>query len=157
MWYITVGVRLIFHFVLQADWAEEGILLLFLFVFISRSLVFIARAMCALLNVTVAALCISSVQQQCDQSSVRRCSWKRSVVFSRAPVYPQSRDLNQIQFIIATLYIMCSGLAYRFSFSVIRQLTVGFANTINSFFTFLKGALWYTFVARTNKMHTFLH
>ena len=61
--------------------------------------------MCALLNVTVAALCISSVQQLCDQSSERQCSWKKSVVFSSAQVYPQSRDLNQIQFIIATLYI----------------------------------------------------
>jgi len=58
--------------------------------------------MCALLNVTVAALCI--VQQQCDQSSERRCSWKRSIVFNSAQVYPQSRDLNQIQFTIAAVY-----------------------------------------------------
>jgi len=69
--------------------------------------VFIAQAMCAWLNVT-----ISSVQQQCDQSSERRCSWKKRVVFNSAQVYPQSRDLNQIQFIIATLYIgpYCAGL-----------------------------------------------
>jgi len=46
----------------------------------------------------------SSVQQQCDLSSEHRCSWKRSVVFNSAQVYPQSRDLNQIQFIIANLY-----------------------------------------------------
>jgi hypothetical protein len=42
-----------------ADWAEEGILLIFLFVLISQCPVFIAPAMCELLNVTVAALCIS--------------------------------------------------------------------------------------------------
>jgi len=67
--------------------------------------VFIAQAMCALLNVTVAASCISSAQQQCDQTSERRCSWKRTVVFNSAHVYQQSRNLNQIQFIIAALYI----------------------------------------------------
>ena len=89
---------------MQADWAEEGIFLLFLFVFISRHVVFIARTICALLNVTVAALRIRSVQQ-CDQSSERRCSWKTSVVFNSAQVYPQSGDLNQIQLIIATLYL----------------------------------------------------
>ena len=65
---------------------------------------FIARALCVLLIVTVAALSISSVQQQCDKSSERRCSWKKRVVFNSAQVYPQSRDLNQIQFITATLY-----------------------------------------------------
>ena len=43
-----------------ADWAEEGILLLFLIVLISQRPVFIARAMCELLNVTLAALIISS-------------------------------------------------------------------------------------------------
>ena len=42
-----------------AHWAEEGIVL-FLFVLISQLPVFIAGAMCGLLNVTVAALCISS-------------------------------------------------------------------------------------------------
>jgi len=62
--------------------------------------------MCALFNVTVAALCISSVQQQHDQSSERRCSWKKHVVFNSVLVYTQSRDLNQIQIIIATLYIV---------------------------------------------------
>jgi len=40
--------------------------------------------MCGLLNVTVAALCVSSVQQQCDQSSKCWCSWKRNVVFNSA-------------------------------------------------------------------------
>ena len=45
-----------------ADWAEERILLPFLFVLISRHPVFFARAMCELLNVTVAALCISQQQ-----------------------------------------------------------------------------------------------
>ena len=71
-------------FLCKADWAEEGIFLLFLFVFVSRRLVFIARAKCWLLNVTVAALCISSVQQQCDQSSEHRYSWKRGAVFNSA-------------------------------------------------------------------------
>jgi hypothetical protein len=41
-----------------AHWAEEGIVL-FLFVLISQLPVFIAGAMCGLLNVTVAALCDS--------------------------------------------------------------------------------------------------
>ena len=47
----------------------RGRFFLFLFALISLRLVFIARAMFAMLNVTVAALCVSSVQQQCDQSS----------------------------------------------------------------------------------------
>jgi len=42
--------------------------------------------------------------EQCDQSSEHRCRWKGNVVFNNAQVYPQSRDLNQIWFIITTLY-----------------------------------------------------
>ena len=64
---------------MYAGLADEGIS----FFFISRHVVFIARAICALLGVTVVDLCISSVQQ-CDQSSERRCSWKCSVVFDSA-------------------------------------------------------------------------
>jgi len=60
--------------------------------------------MYACLNVTV-DLCISSVQQQCDQRSERRCSWKKRDVFNSTQVYPQSKDLNQIQFTSATLHI----------------------------------------------------
>ena len=40
----------------------QGKVFSFLFVLISRLRVFIARSMCELLNVNVAALCISSLQ-----------------------------------------------------------------------------------------------
>jgi len=46
--------------------------------------------------------------EQCHQSNERWYSWKRRVVFNSAQVYPQSIDLNQIQFIIATFtYKLC--------------------------------------------------
>ena len=93
-----------------ADWSEEGILLLFLFVLISRRPVFIAGAMCELLNVTVAALCIyqlAAVTRAMSSSVVAG-----SAVWVSAHVHPQSRDLNQIQFsysnFIRVHYMSCS-------------------------------------------------
>ena len=89
-------------FRLAQQCAEEGIILLFLFVLISRRPVLIARALCGLLNVTVEALCTSysSSDQEAVSSDV---AGSAAYVYS-VHVYPQSRDLNQIQSTLSTFY-----------------------------------------------------
>ena len=81
-----------------ADLADEGIFLLFLFVFIRQHLVFVARVC---VRGWVWLLCVL-VREQCDQMRwVPKCSCKRIVV----SLVPTIQRLNLIQFTIAIPYI----------------------------------------------------
>ena len=75
--------------------AEEGIFPLFLFVLSSRRPVLIARAQGGLLNVKVETLCSS--YSSSDQGAVSNVVAGSAVYVYSVHVYPQSRDLNQIQ------------------------------------------------------------
>ena len=79
--------------------AEEGIFPLFLFVLISRRPVLIVRALCGLLNVKVEAFSSS------DQGAVSSDVAGSAVYVYSVHMYPQSRDLNQIQSTLSTFTV----------------------------------------------------
>jgi len=64
----------------------------------------IARALCGLLNVTVEALCSSDSSS--DQGAVSSDVAESPVYVYSVHVYPQSRDLNQIQSTLSTFTLV---------------------------------------------------